>query len=243
MKDNLMLKTYETEIVPGSFNLAPHKPFFGTPLVDIEDNININNELIFYTQMPSGNTIITEGYQDIISTSLESIVTEDLVDLKLRNHTVSLLQQSTSDKLHNTKWQFNFDIKNMLIDYLYARLKESRAFKCFGKDDLINRDINLGIKTYIIQNLINRYTYDKIELYVKYIDVVQSTNIYSSSNLLYQPTYSRDTEQPAYLTSNLNIKVADAMNNLNFMTAIYQQTQPSNKYKFNYYFNIYFKRI
>lgn len=131
----------------------------------------------------------------------------------------------------------------MLIDYLYARLKESRAFKCFGKDDLINRDINLGIKTYIIQNLINRYTYDKIELYVKYIDVVQSTNIYSSSNLLYQPTYSRDTEQPAYLTSNLNIKVADAMNNLNFMTAIYQQTQPSNKYKFNYYFNIYFKRI
>lgn len=246
MKDNLMLKTYQTEEIPGSYNLSPHKPFFGTPLVDVEDNISILNEVIFYTQMinsTSATTSIPDGYQNLIDNSLETITTEELVLLKQRHHTISLLQQNESDKLHNTKWLLNFNVKNMLIDYLYARLKEARAFKCFGKDDLINKDINLGIREYITLNLLNRYAYDRIEFYVKYIDVVVNTNIYSSQNLLYNPTYNRTIEQPIYVTPNLNIQVADVMNNLDYLTATYQQTQSSNKYKFDYYFNIYFKRI
>jgi len=254
MKDNLMLKKYATEVVKGSFNLLEEKSFFGSKVMDVEDEISITDISTQYFQYyydvtDSTNLIQIEkaknnGYQyQVLNTYQEKIYLLDVVQLKNDNHTITTGLQSKVDKIHNTKWEINIDIKNILTEYLFSKIKESRTFKSLSYDYFSNNNINKSIYEYISNNLLDRYEFSNIDFYVKYISI--KNNIYSNFTLKqFDPMFNQVIELPEYKISNVNIvNINNLIDKLVSIELNYFQTKSSSEYKFDWYYNLHFKKI
>jgi len=248
MKDDLMLKKYKTENVYGTFNLLEENTFFGSKIMDIEDEIPIEKNSIKYYQVfdYTNNPILTKknGYQFYNYNSYEEhLFVLNINNLKIENHTISKAQQSEIDEKLNTKWNLLIDQKSILREYLFARIKEARTFKAIYYNNLANKNINESIYDYIDLNLLDRYEFSHINFYVKYIDIRE--NLTNNNIILkqYDPTFDIDMNLDKYYVSNINIETENNVNILPKLKVKYNQTMPSTENKFNYYFNLYFRKI
>jgi hypothetical protein len=163
-------------------------------------------------------------------------------DIKLQYHTISLLQQSDVDLRNNTRWLVNIDIKNILREYIFAKIKEARTFKTIRYQDLSFRNINLAIYNYIDSNILVRYQFSQIDFYVKYYDILKDNSIYSTTKLQYNPIWDKTIISDANKVRNINIMSTD-LNNLVPLTINYSQIKPSSAFKFDYYFNLKYTKI
>jgi len=247
MKDSLVLKTYKTEDINGTYNMNEEKSFFGTKLMDIDDEIYLTDKSIQYLEVQkSGTTSETKnnGYQySEINLFEESLYIMDIVALKYDNHTISKSLQLKIDEEQNTRWEININIKEILIEYLFAKIKESRTFKSLNYENFSNKNINKSIKNYIYYNLLDRYEFDNIDLFIKYIDI-ENNHIYETSAIKqYDPLFNQSIELPEYKITNTNIKLDLYLDKLAPIKVNYFQTKSSLQYKFDYYFNLKFKKI
>lgn len=254
MKENLILKKYKKEKVNGTFNLLEEETFFGCKAMEIEDSINIDDKGIqyyqyFYNINDINNTIEVEkaknnGYQyNEINEFLESFFLLDTVDLKLKNHTIRKQHQTEIDEQNNTKWIIEIDTKNILIEYLFAKIKKRRTFRSIRYDNFINNDINNSIREYIKLNLLDRYKFSSLDFFVKYSDI--RDNSIFDNNLLKQfdPLFKSDINLLKYKENNVNVKIENFIDSLANIEINYFQIKPSTRYKFDYYFNIHFVKI
>lgn len=238
MKSDLIITRFKTEPIIGTKETNDTKTFFGSKMVDIEDYVIIDNSTIQYSELFKTGTTDNNGYQyyqDI--DQLESIYLVSLTDLKGSNHNINLVSQSSIDLKNNTQWTMTIDWKKILSEYIFYKLKNRRTFKCVKYTDVLSENINLFIRKYISDNLINRYVFTQLNLYVQYIEI-DGSNQYMDPNLLFDPIYTIDVKKDENLITNANSIVSDSTLIVN-----YKQTKPSEKMKFNYYFDLIFTKL
>jgi len=247
MKDSLMLKKYQIEDVSGLYNLKEEKSFFGTKIMDIDDNISITDKSIQYYEIREIGTPedeLNNGYQYFkLNDILEKITILDVVNIKYENHIISKSLQDSDIEKNNTKWEIKIDIKNILRQYLFGKIKEMRTFKSLSYDLFSNNNINSSIYEYIEMNILDRYELDKIELYVKYINIKDNV-VYSNIVFKqYDPLFNQSIELEENLVRNTNLTLDLYLDKLAPITINYSQVKSSSEYKFDYYYNLYFKKI
>lgn len=213
----------------GTYNMVEQSSFFGSKMLEIEDSIKIaDNNIIYYQNLNN------EQLDLLIENSLAPIVYNASND-KNANHTLIIDESQTKYQLENqTKWVMNIDLESILTNYIFAILKQSRTFEGVKNSMTINNDVNFAMRNYISSNVLNRYKYSKIELYLRYNDLKNqnilryknnwNTTIITENNLL-----KRVQTETAYDYSSLRV--------------LFSQEKPSSQYSFDYYFNILFEKI
>jgi hypothetical protein len=253
MKENLILKKFKKENVNGTFNLLEDKTFFGTKVMEIENFIDVKNIGIQYFQyfyniidindLTEVEKAKNNGYQyNEINEFLESFFLLDVVDLKLNNHTI--INQSTSTlNQFNTKWTIDINIKNILTQYLFAKIKERRTFKSIRYENLLNKDINDSIINYIELNLLDRIKFDSLTFYVKYTDISDNSIFGNETLKQFDPIFKSDIDNIENIDNNINVQVNDFIDPLSNVSINYLQKKSSSQYKFDYYFDIHYVKI
>jgi hypothetical protein len=240
MKNNLILKKFSTNSVPGTMNQKELRTFFGGKIIYSEDNIYINNDSINFSQVVSD---INNGYQyyDVsLAKNKEMNYYENLTDLKANNQSISLFSQNSTSLNNNTKWEIIINGSAILKDYLFFKIKEQRVFKNINSDEVYSNDINNAIYEYITANIFGRYRLNKIDFYVNYYDI-KKQSIQDNIFLQYNPNFDVSVYKSENL-SNMNIAGFDPYK-FDLITIQYSQSKPSNQYSFNYYFDLNFTKI
>lgn len=241
MKENLILKKYQTEPVYGTYNLTEEKTFFGSKVMEVEDEIIINNSAIQYFQFSDINDP-NNGYQYYeLDLFFEELLLLELVNLKRNNHTINKFHQSEIDERYNTRWKIEINTREILMQYLFAKIKERRTFKTIDHTLLRNKNINESIYLYISKNILDRYKFDKIDFFVKYEDIKDVSQLTILKK--YDPIFKSEIQLKKYKVENINVEINNFIDPLSTLKMNYSQTKPSTDYKFDYYFNIYYKKI
>jgi len=98
----------------------------------------------------------------------------------------------------------------------------------------VNNDVSSALKNYISNNVLDRYKFTRVDLYVEYKDL-RSNNLFKFKN---------NWDSLAYKTENQVKKFeTDTKFDGSAIRVIFNQEKPSTLYNFNYYFNILFEKI
>lgn len=226
MKRTYINNEFKRQLVSGTFNMKEQKSFFGSKLMSIENGISIlDNNIVWYQDLSNEQL---DAQKELLN--LPNIII--LSDVK--NDTSQLLfddKQAVYDKDNNTKWLLKIDKNSIITQYCFGKIKEARSFEGVLNAETSKNNVDSAINDYVIQNIIDRYTFSKIELFIQY------NNLNNKDTLRYNNTWDK------------NIAVADNKENNIFLvndvelTVKFTQKQNSKHFNFNYYYNIYFNRI
>ena len=229
MRRNYISPEYTNTSIYGTFNMVEEGNFFASKMLDIEDSILISNQNIIYYQKLTG-----EQLDLAIESSLPSYVYSS-ADSMNSYHTLILDEsQLEYQKENNTKWILNVDIKSILTDYLFAILKRYRTFEGISNQLTKTNDINTSIKEYIDRNVIDRYKFSKLDLYVSYKDL-KDQNV-----LRYVNTWNQNIISDSNL---LTKKQTEIKYDYSSAVVSFNQEEISSLYNFDYYFTILFQKI
>jgi hypothetical protein len=228
MRRTYISPEYYNNNVYGTFNMVEESNFFGSKMLEVEDLISIESQdIIFYQKLNK------EQIDFSIESSLQSYVYSPSND-KLSNHTLVIDESQTKYQLDkDTRWVMNINLKQILSNYLFATLKRYRTFEGVRNEMNKYNDVDVAIKSYIDFNVLDRYKYSSIELYIDYKDMR------SQSLLRYKNDWNINTPKSSRLTK---IQSETAFDNSNIKLS-FNQEKPSSDYNFDYYFNILFEKI
>lgn len=228
MRRNSISPEYKYSPINGTFNMNERRSFFGSKMMDIEDSIVLDKKDIVYYQQSNGEQI--DLTQEL---NLNSVIYSVSVD-KNDNHTFELdPSQSESDKNGKTKWVTEINIKNILRNLIYSQIKTNRTFEGVLNNNTSSKSVNEAIYNYIDNNIINRYQYDRIEFYIKYI------SLDDNNTKRFKTNYNSDIESEDNVLINIrSVFTTDQSNVRIFFT----QQEDSKESTFDYYFNIYFEK-
>ena len=238
MKSDLIISRYKTEKIIGTKSSFDSKTFFGSKMIDIEDSIIVDNKLIQYSEVFDTVDKRNNGYQyynDI--DHIEKIYLVNLFDVKNNHHTITLGYQSSVDLRLNTNWTILVNWKDVLIEYIYLKLKEARTFKTIKFDNVLSENINLYIKKYIENNLTSRYNFNSLVFYIKYYNL-DSGDEDTDPNLVLNPIFDASIKSEENQVKNVNTTVFPEILNIQ-----YKQTESSQLKKFHYYFDLNINKV
>lgn len=250
MKKSFITREYSSEPQPGTLNQKESRVFFSSKILEIEDVITIDDNNITWTQS-------TDNTQGLGVDSVNKIL--DTTTLKLNDHTLRIFpNQSDQDKKNFTQWEFTFNITDMITQYLFALLKKNRTFTGITNINTKFNDIDRAINDYINFNILPRIQFDTVVLFIKYYPVgeKQENGVVA---LQFDSQFRVDIINPVPLAGENNtdfqnrvLQVRKSLTAKNFQltlnasqtvaTVIYKQTQSSSSFKFDYYFNIVYKK-
>ena len=229
MRRTYISSEYSNTKTYGTFNMVEESNYFGSKMLEIEDNIYIENQNIIYYQRPSGEQINLSA-----ETSIDSPVYSASSD-KEKNHSLKIDESQTNyQKENSTKWIMDIKINDVLSNFLFANLKRYRTFEGMKTSLTRSNDVNTTIREYINKNVSNRYKLSKIDLYIKYKDlrsqnVLRFKNTWNSTIGIDSNKFQKIQTETAFDGSNIKL--------------LFNQEQPSTQYSFEYYFNILFEKI
>lgn len=231
MRRNYISPEFEYRKVFGTFNMKEESSFFGSKMLEIQDVIEIHNLGIIYYQ-----TLNKEQLDFDIESSLAPIIYSSADDKKA-NHTLVIDDtQSNFQKESKTRYVLTIDLKTILVNYLFATLKQARTFEGVKNSMVANGDIDFAIREYITKNVYDRYVFDKIELNVRYQDL-RSQNIRRWVN-----TWNSNE---VIITEGQVLR--DIQTQIEFdyskLTGTFNQQQDSSQYSFEYYFKLFWKKL
>ena len=229
MRRSYISPEYNNTPIYGTFNMFEESNFFGAKMLEVEDSIYISNQNIIYYQKSTGEQIDLA-----IESSLPTQVYSASDNMK--SHQSILLDESqlTYQKENNTKWILTIDIKDILIDYLFATMKRYRTFEGITNGYTRTNDVNTAVKEYISNNVLNRYKFSKIDFYVSYTDL-RSQNVLRYKNT-WNPSAISDTNKMKKYQTDLSYDQSE-------LKILFTQEKISSQYNFDYYFNILFEKI
>jgi hypothetical protein len=238
MKSDLIISRYKTEKIIGTKSSFDSKTFFGSKMIDIEDTIIVDESIIQYSEVFDSIDKRNNGYQyyDDVD-DVEKIYLVDLTDVKDDKHTITLSSQSADELKRNTNWLMIIKWREILIDYLYLKLKEARTFNTIQFDNVLSENINLYIRKYIENNLLSRYNFSSINLYIEYFDLDVGDED-TSPNLVFNPVFDINVKKDKNQIKNVNTTVFTDILNIN-----YKQTESSEQKKFHYYFDLIIEKV
>lgn len=226
MRRSYISPEYYNNNVYGTFNMVEESNFFNAKMLEIEDSIYHENQDIIYYQKLNGEQIDFS-----IESSLDSYIYSSSEN-KLSNHTLIIDESQTPFQLErNTKWIMEINLNQILSDYLFATLKSYRTFEGVKNDMNRYNDVNVAIRKYIDFNVLNRYKYKSIDLYIDYKD------LRSQSLLRYKNTWNPT------ISSKFTKFQTETSFDYTSVKLSFNQEKPSSEYIFDYYFNILFEKI
>jgi hypothetical protein len=229
MRRSYISPEYQTKAVYGTLNMLEESTFFGAKMLEIEDSITIDTLDIIYYQNQNGEQLDLS-----IESSFASIVYSSSLD-KEKNHTLVLDPSQPKFQLdNNTRWILTIDLKTIITDYLFATLKKFRTFEGIKNDMNIYANTDTAIKSYINYNILNRYRYKSIQLYVNYVD------LRNQNTLRYKNTWDKNSINTSNLLTKLQTETEFDESSIK---VTFNQEKPSSTYRFDYYFNILFEKI
>jgi len=233
MKSDLIISKYKTEKVIGTQSSFDARTFFGSKMIDIEDSITVDDSLIQYSEVYDTVDKRNSGYQYFDDIDfIEKIYLVSLFDVKDNNHTITLGSQSNVDLRLNTNWTILVNWRDILIEYMYLKLKEARTFKTIKFNNVLSENINLYIRKYIKNNLVSRYGFNSLNFYIEYFDL-DSGNQDTDPNLLLNPIFDASIKSEENRVKNVNTTVYPELLNIQ-----YKQTESSQLKMFRYYFDL-----
>ena len=167
MRRTYISPEFEYKKVHGSLNMLEQSTFFGSKMLEISDKIEILNENVVYFQLPNGEQLNLEAEKN-----LPQVVYDTVLD-KQTNHSLKLDEsQSEEDKLKNTRWILSISVKNILKNYIYATMKKFRTFEGLENNMTINNNVNAALLDYIDKNVLSRYKFNRLELFLNSVDLL-----------------------------------------------------------------------
>ena len=228
MRRNYISPEFTYSGINGTMNMKEETSFLGSKMLYIPNSLSISIENIIYYQ-----TLNNEQINYTIEKNSTPILYSTSSD-KLINHTIKYdKSQSQSQYNTNTKWIIEIDILSILTNYIFANLKKYRTFEGVKNNMTLSNNIDTAIKQYISNNILNRYEYDRCDLFISY-------------NLLSQTGQKRYGNTFSEITNSSNIlsKVQTQLSSdKSKLTLTFFQEKISSVYNFNYYFNLYFNRL
>ncbi len=226
MRRTYISPEFEYSRVYGTFNMKEESSFFGSKMLEIEDILDLNNQSIIYYQNLNKEQIDLE-----IETSLSPVV-YSLSDDKKNNHTLVLDDnQSESQRNSQTKYVMTIQLRTILENYLFATLKQYRTFEGVRNVMCSNNNVNFSIKEYISKNILDRYKFEKVELYLRYVDLRDQNvrrfinNWYSSDDIIVKENLLSKVQTETEFDES-SVKV------------LFNQEKSSQQYSFEYYFKL-----
>jgi hypothetical protein len=231
MRRNYISPEFEYTKVFGTLNMKEESTFFGSKMLEIEDIIELNNQGIIYYQNSNNEQIDLD-----IERSLSPIV-YSASDDKKNNHTL-VIDEAQSDPQRNnlTKYIMTINLKNILENYIFATLKQYRTFEGVKNTMCYTRDVNFSIKEYVIKNVLDRYKFDKVELYMRYVDL-RDQNVRRFVNTWYT---SNDIISSEYLNKKIQ---TDTEFDQSSISVLFNQDKSSQQYSFEYYFKLFWVKL
>jgi hypothetical protein len=174
-------------------------------MLEIDDNLNIKNDNIVYYQLSNGEQL------DLNSESnLPQIVYDAVIDKK-NNHKLFLDEsQSDSDKDSNARWILDIQLQSVLRDYIFATMKKWRTVEGVKNNMTMNNNVNASIKEYIDKNVLSRYKFTKVELFLQPVDLLtigglkygNSFDVTIESPTTIYTKFQTETDNLSYLSSS-----------------------------------------
>ena len=229
MRRSYISPEFDHNDIYGTFNMVEESNFFGAKMLEIEDYIYIDIQNIIYYQNNNGEQIDLASEQTLESNVYSSSSSKDLYKSLILDES-----QSSYVKDNSTRWILNVNLRSILVDFLYAELKKYRTFEGIKNTMTVNNDVNSSLKKYITENVINRYKFSRIDIYIEYKDMRSNSLLRFKNNwnyLAYNPQNQFKKIQTETQFDGSSIRV------------MFNQEKPSTLYNFNYYFNVLFEKI
>lgn len=230
MKKNFITKEYAKINEHGTMSMYENRNFMASKILEIEDNININDLILEWFESFDG----TQGI------GVDSVNKQYIpLDIKKKYIKYNVLEnQSAESKSIYTKWNFAINTQSILVEYIYAKLRVNKIFARIKNINTLTNSVENAIKEYVITNVIPRIRFYNIVLYVKYYrlgDFINNEQI----ALQYDTILTNNVISDINKVTNFQVDVfANDIANI-----IYKQTQSSENYKFDFYFDVIYKKI
>jgi hypothetical protein len=203
--------------------------FFGSKMLDIEDKISLQKQDIIYYQNLNG-----EQLDYSVESSLKSYVFSSSIN-KSENHKLEIDETQPKYQMDkNTKWILTINVEKILSDFIYAEMKKWRTFEGIKNEMTRYNNVNLALKSYIDNNVKDKYRLKNIDLYISYKDL-------RNQNIL---RFKNSWDSNVFLDSNKLIKLQrETSTDGSEVKLIFSQEKPSSDWSFNYFFNLNFEKI
>lgn len=227
MKKKGIAPEYTQKEVPGTFDMTEKKSFLGSKILNTEDFINLNDRYVSYFEDKNNQQIDL----DIESNFKPTIYS--ISDDKENNHKIELSKkQSNRNKLSFTKWIIEISFKNVLRNYLFSNIKKYRSFEGITKDHLVGSSVDDSIFEYIDKNIIGRYNFDKIEMFLQNKPLIGNSN-------KFEVNFDRNILNEKNIFKNYSLQNTQQQN----LILEFNQPEVSSEFTFDYYFNLYFSKF
>jgi hypothetical protein len=241
MKRTYISPEFEYTKVDGTYSMKEQRSFFGSKMLEVEDLIEIKSQDIIYNQSTT-----KEQFNLNTELLLPSIIYSPLDDKNV-NHTIRFDDtQSNFDSINFSKWIIDIKVQDILKNYIFSRLKESRVFNGIESEKTKLKNIDLSIYEYINLNILDRYQLKDVKLYLTYNSLLEDGN--------YQSIVSghTNTVSDTFVASNGNIwdengnietKTQSKRIDDNKLEVKFTTTEKRSLYNFGYYYDLYFEKI
>lgn len=226
MRRNYISNEFRSDVVNGTLSMVEKSSFFGSKMMSIDDHILVDSSNIIYYQNSKSEQINLP-----LELTYEPLYI-NLNNVKIKNCIVYRDDNGFND-LNNSNWIIEINFKNILLEYLFGKLKNVRTFNGIYVENTRNNNIDLSIKDYIVSNLLDRYLYDSIELWISYNDLFEDGNLrYVNS---FNPNIIND--------NNINREFEKIYSDDKIIKFKFKSKKDTSKSSFDYYFNIKYNRI
>jgi len=250
MKKSFITPEYTQELVSGTLSMKEKRNFFASKILEIEDVLLVDENSISWIEAPDA----TQGVSvDSVTKNLDS------TELKNKYHTLQMNSlQTIQDKEKFTIWEFEIDIHSIIRDWLFAKLKSNRVFEFISNENTKQLNIDKAIYSYIDYNIIPRIKFKTVLLYIRYFKIGEIDNTgevalqydarYKLSAIFPEEKSGETTDEllkrieefkKSILATNIDLKTT-LFNKTAKLT--YKQTESSQVYKFDYYFDIIYEK-
>jgi hypothetical protein len=212
--------------VNGTFNAQEQSNFFSSALIKIQNELSIDNiDIVWY------ESITGEQLQLLVEATGDPIFYSPSDD-KLKNHKLYKDQnQSNSQKNSNTKWIIEVSAIEILKNYLFSTLKKSRTIEGLRNSATIYNDVDLFLKEYIEKNILDKYAFSQTVLYFREKEIIRDQTLKSENN------WNTSIREQSNILKNVETVIDREK-----LFIIFNQ-RDINKYSFDYYYDLKFKRI
>lgn len=229
MVRNYISPEFKFEQVFGTFNMEEESSYFGSKMLEIEDSLRINNESLVYYQNSNNEQLDLQIEYDFIPKSYNTVID------KQANHTLILDDTQTEVEKNNyAKWVMVINIKNILRNYLFATLKKYRTFEGVSNSMTYDKNVDFAIRDYIERNVVNRYKFSGVDLYIVPIDLL------IAGSLKYQNVWDNTIESDEYKFTKFSTITDFKYEDIKLM---FSQNFSASQYAFRYYFNLKFDKL
>jgi len=227
MRRTYISPEYNNNLVSGTLNMFEESTFFGSKMLEIEDILLMDTMDIIWYQKNN-----KEQLDLSVESALDSYFYSPVDDKLSKSELYMDKKQSEYQKLRNTRWVLDINLQEMLENYLFSTLKKYRTFEGVRNNDTVGNDVDLSIKNYITNNILNHYRFDRIDFYIAYRDI-DGTSIKKYNNN-WNPYLPKEAIYNKYETK----KSSDDSN-----IKIYFDQKSSSLYIFDYFFNVFYEKI